>query len=44
VEPGDYYVLACYVFGCGEYRDSPTGELSTIRVNANEITNLMFGL
>ncbi|MEW5916277.1 MAG: hypothetical protein AB1762_07725 [Gemmatimonadota bacterium] len=44
VREGWYYARACFVFGCGDYRNPGTGELLTIRVNARTSTvlNLSF--
>ena len=44
VVPGDYYVLACWTIGCGEYRKPETGALRTVRVSAGRVTRLNFGL
>jgi hypothetical protein len=44
VVPGDYYVLACWTIGCGEYRKPETGALRTVRVSAGRVTRLSFGL
>lgn len=44
IVPGDYYVLACWTIGCGEYREPETGTLRTVRVSAGRVTRLNFGL
>ncbi|MFL5579894.1 MAG: hypothetical protein ACJ8AO_05930 [Gemmatimonadaceae bacterium] len=44
VAAGEYYVLACFDFGCGEYRSTDTGELLRVRVRAARASRLEFGL
>jgi hypothetical protein len=44
IAPGEYYVLACWTIGCGEYRDPVTGALRTVRVSAGRVTRFSFGL
>ena len=44
IAPGEYYVLACWSIGCGEYRERATGALRTVRVNGGRMTTLHFGL
>jgi hypothetical protein len=40
VHAGGYYLTACWVFGCGEYRDKETGALLTTVVVAGQRTHL----
>ena len=42
--PGDYYVLACWSIGCGEYRYPGSSELQAVRVRRGTMTQLHFGL
>jgi hypothetical protein len=44
VAAGDYFVVACFDFGCGDYRNPVTGELRAVRVNASSISELHFSL
>lgn len=44
IVPGNYYVLACWTVGCGEYRDPGTGVLRTVRILPGRFTRLTFGL
>ena len=44
IVPGNYYVLACWTIGCGEYRDPGTGALRTVRILPGRFTRLSFGL
>lgn len=43
IVPGDYYVLACWTIGCGEYRDA-AGALRRVGIQAGRSTKLSFGL
>ena len=40
VQPGNYYLRACFSFGCGEYRDGQTGALLQVGVRAGETTRV----
>ena len=40
IRPGQYFVTACFVFGCGEYRDVRTGQLIAASVQRAGTTHL----
>jgi hypothetical protein len=42
--PGDYYGIACWDFGCGDYRKPGTGELLRITIAPARTTYLHFGV
>lgn len=44
VAPGDYYLMACFAFGCGEYREPDTGALLSVAIRTGGVTKLAFGL
>lgn len=44
IEAGEYYVIACFEFGCGGYHNPATGELALTRVSRGLLTSLHFGI
>jgi len=42
--PGDYLLIACFSFGCGDYRDRATGALIPVRVVRGRGTVIEFVL
>lgn len=41
---GEYFLIACFEFGCGDWRDQTSGELLLVTVRAGSITGVHFRL
>lgn len=44
VPEGEYFLIACFEFGCGDWRDQTSGELLLVKVCAGSITGVHFRL
>lgn len=44
VQPGNYFLVACFEIGCGDWRDSTTGQLRVIPVRAGDVASVHFRL
>jgi hypothetical protein len=44
VAPGNYYVVACFEFGCAAYHAPATGEYLRVQATASQTSVLHFGI